>query len=84
MKTLVTLFLLVNFLNIPVQAQDRQPDAVQIDEKKEAEIALKVKNKIYAGGKDESPLKVQPSLAKPMRKIAPTVEENHESDGDHD
>lgn len=65
-------------------AQDRTPAAVKVDEAKEEEIAQKAKRKIYPGGQDESELKVQPSLAKPTRKIAPTVEESPERDAEHD
>lgn len=65
-------------------AQDREPAAVKIDDAKEAEIAQRAKRKIYPGGQDESELKVQPSLVKPTRKIAPTVDEASEHDAEHD
>ena len=46
----------------------------KIDEKQEAEFAYKAKNRIYAGGKDEEDLKVQPQISNPHRKLAPQAE----------
>ncbi len=66
-----------------IHAQNRSAVPV-VDESKEAEVAQKVKKKLYPGGKDETELKVQPALGKPIRKITPTVEEGSEHEAEHD
>ncbi len=66
-----------------IHAQNRS-SVPQVDESKEAEVAQKVKKKLYPGGKDETELKVQPALSKPIRKITPTVEETPEREAEHD
>lgn len=49
-----------------------------LDAKNEMEIVQKVRSRSYSGGSDESDLKVQTQLAKPTRKIAPTIEDESE------
>lgn len=44
------------------------------DKKQEAEYAHKAKNRLYAGGKDEEDLKIQPQITNPPRKLAPQAE----------
>lgn len=53
-------------------AQDVQ--SVQVDERKEAEIAQRAKKRLYPGGRDEADLKVQPQLTSPVRKLAPQAD----------
>lgn len=46
----------------------------KVDEQQEVEYAYKAKNRIYAGGKDEEDLKIQPQISNPPRKLAPQAE----------
>ncbi len=78
------ILIILSLFTCSVFAQDRSPDAAKIDEKAETEISSKVKNKIYPGGKDETPLKVQPTLVMPTRKITPTVEDSSDGEAEHD
>jgi len=90
MKTilLISIFSVVFVNSIGVLAQSRSavsaPVPIVIDEKKEAELALKAKKHLYPGGKDEDDLKVQSALNKPARKISPTVEDKSEAINERD
>ena len=44
----------------------------------EQELIQKVRTRSYPGGSDESDLKVQSQLSKPIRKISPTTEDSSE------
>jgi hypothetical protein len=50
-----------------------------VDESKEAEIAQKVKKRLYPGGRDEGDLKVQAQLITPARKLSPQAEIKEEA-----
>jgi hypothetical protein len=56
--------------------------AAILDAKNEAEIVQKIRSRTYPGGSDESDLRVQSQLAKPTRKVAPTVEDESEPAAD--
>ena len=61
----------------PARAQEAAP-APQYDEAREADFAQKAKKRIYAGGRDEEDLKVQPQVVTPVRKLAPQAEVREE------
>lgn len=65
-------FLLTIMTVFTASAQDIQN--VQVDEKREMEIAQRTKNRLYPGGRDEADLKVQPQLTTPVRKLAPQAD----------
>ena len=74
MKNILALGLLMSIL-FSVNARAQEPGAEpQFDETKEAEIAQKVKKRLYPGGRDEGDLKVQSQLTTPARKFAPQTE----------
>lgn len=54
------------------------------NEKEEAEIVQKARSRSYAGGSDESDLKVQSLLLKPTRKIEPSADESVDSSAAQD
>jgi|GEM_PF-1241377 hypothetical protein len=79
MKNVLALGILMSvLLSVNVRAQDTNEEP-QFDETKEAEIAQKVKKRLYPGGRDESDLKVQSQLTTPARKFAPQTEIQAES-----
>ena len=74
MKKILALGIMMSvLLSVNVRAQDANGEP-QFDETKEAEIAQKVKKRLYPGGRDESDLKVQSQLTTPARKFAPQTE----------
>lgn len=74
--TRVFLVLVLALSTVMAHAQDAT--APQIDEAKEAEIAVKAKKRLYPGGKDEGDLKVRASVTNPPRKLAPQAEVKEE------
>lgn len=54
------------------------------DQVKESELAQKAKRRQYPGGRDESDLKVQTQLTQPVRKMAPTLEDESEEPTSND
>jgi hypothetical protein len=79
MKNILALgFLISALFSVIVWAQDPGTEP-RYDEAKEKEIALKVKKRLYPGGRDESDLKVQSQLVTPARKLAPQTEIQAES-----
>lgn len=53
----------------------------------ENEIRQKAKKRVYPGGRDEEPLKVQAQIVAPTRKMAPSTEpepEEPDPSSDHD
>jgi hypothetical protein len=74
-------FVVVFLLPFLANAQSANPPQLAEDE----QMAQKAKRKLYPGGKDEEPLKVQGQLTQPVRKMAPQTEPQDESGStDHD
>ncbi len=74
-RSLLFVVLLLGSLSSTGYAQSRE-----YDEKAEAETAVKVRKRIYPGGRDEEDLKVQNQVATPPRKLAPQAEIKDESE----
>jgi hypothetical protein len=82
MKYLLMALLTLPFIATAQQAQDTDQDEVQaeapnrsVSSVSDEQVQERAKRRQYAGGQDESDLKVQVQVATPTRKVAPTTEE---------
>jgi hypothetical protein len=78
MKYLFSFILLYSFF---AKAENVKPKTNEESGYQE-EIQDRAKRRIYAGGQDESDLKVQVQIVNPTRKVAPTVEDTSEPASD--
>jgi len=74
-RVLLVFALLVSAVTTAWAQETTEPS---YDEAREAEVAQKVKKRIYPGGRDEEDLKVQAQVVTPVRKVAPQAEVKEE------
>jgi hypothetical protein len=67
----VLLSLLVGLFSLVAHAESSNHPLMTSEEQ---EIQARARKKLYPGGRDEEPLKVQEQLAQPVRKIGPATE----------
>ena len=68
MKINLNAFLLVFLIGFTAFAQDAAVVENNVD------IKIRARKRLYPGGRDEEPLKVQAQLVNPSRKMGPTID----------